>query len=552
MPVIDHNLSLDDNLNILTNKQQSAKNISREDTFLISRAKMAAKKQQDPAVAWALVKTIDGVLDGDVPARTLEQYLIKPPAPTSTNTKTYTGSKGPANIARLKALIKAKKQSFTEKNPREIEGKLATPEAKEGFIKDRDAIAQMFYVAETSQDESELEKINDSLYQLLNLTYVPMANAVLRGKKNDWRREEKVYDPKVNLTTAQLIKLSDYREKYEQMFDKPLDVQTAIRLVTDPRHPETRQLLAKLNPQQSQTSNKPEDIKTKLLSMPVQLLQQWITANAAKYEALSASDPKFAEQLYNKAYGDEALGMSDLQSDELADMESLSDKKLEEKRIQNFQNMLLESFEEPLDFGTATVSEWQPPESTQEEKIESSRYDTYKDVADKRKALVYDLQNGVLPENVIEELPLFLRTYAEKGPKIRKDPASGKFIIPTGGDDRMGKQYATKLMKFLVSGHSDFLASRGLEEVKDMVRKVGNEINSKLPNIGGSSPTRALISLMKNGTLDDSISYYTKIKHYDVFGNSWINSVFKPALFDYLKQIRQEDRELTPLGNKSI
>ena len=75
--------------------------------------------------------------------------------------------------------------------------------------------------------------------------------------------------------------------------------------------------------------------------------------------------------------------------------------------------------EEPLDFGDTPVdAEWSAPESTPEEKIEANRYEKYTDIKDKRKAIIYDLQNDVLqfdrkkapPFRVRDELRLLDKT----------------------------------------------------------------------------------------------------------------------------------------------
>jgi hypothetical protein len=174
--------------------------------------------------------------------------------------------------------------------------------------------------------------------------------------------------------------------------------------------------------------------------------------------------------------------------------------------------------EEPLDFGdTPQDVEWSAPESTPEEKIEANRYEKYTDIKDKRKAIIYDLQNDVLPDEVIDNLPLFVKTLAVQAPKLRK-LEDGRFIIPTGGDTK-AKGYATKLINFIQNGAGDALSSTAMEEVKKIIKSIAIEIERKLPPIkSGSNPLKVLIRLLKNGTVDEAIQYYLKINHYDIFG----------------------------------
>lgn len=209
----------------------------------------------------------------------------------------------------------------------------------------------------------------------------------------------------------------------------------------------------------------------------------------------------------------------------------------------------MSEFEEPLDFGdTPADVEWVAPESTPEEKIEANRYEKYADIKDKRKAIIYDLQNNVLPDEVIETLPLFVKTLAVQAPKLKK-LEDGRFLIPTGGDNPKVKSYATKLINFIQTGSGDALSSTSMEEVKKIIKSIAIEIERKLPLIKkGSNPLKVLIRLLKNGTVDEAIQYYLKINHYDIFGTEWINNTIRRGVIGYLSTLRELSKAEQPMA----
>jgi hypothetical protein len=193
--------------------------------------------------------------------------------------------------------------------------------------------------------------------------------------------------------------------------------------------------------------------------------------------------------------------------------------------------------EETLDFGP--LEEPQDLTLTSDvPEMELSRYDRYTDIQDKRKAIIFDIQQNILPENVLEKLPLFIKTLAKFAPPIRKLD-DGRFLINMGSDSKT-KQYATKLVKFIQTGSGDALSSSSIGEVRDIIKDISFEIERKLPPVQRHShPTRVLISLLKNGSIDDAIRYYTKLNHYDVFGIDWINSVIRPGVLKQLEDSRK-------------
>jgi hypothetical protein len=204
--------------------------------------------------------------------------------------------------------------------------------------------------------------------------------------------------------------------------------------------------------------------------------------------------------------------------------------------------------EEPLDFGTAETTEWVPPEASPEEQIEANRYEKYSNPQDKRKAMIFDLQNDTLPDEVIEKLPLFVKTLAVQAPKLKK-LEDGRFLIPTGGDNNKTKAYATKLVKFIQTGVGDALSSQSMEEVKKIIKSITYEIERKMPPIKrGSHPLRALMSMLKNGTIDEAIQHYLKINHYDVFGQEWINNTIRRGVIAQLHTFREISKAEQPMS----
>lgn len=212
------------------------------------------------------------------------------------------------------------------------------------------------------------------------------------------------------------------------------------------------------------------------------------------------------------------------------------------QNMKQIRNMLKEAFyneNTPLDFDTVQDLDLSISPPDESEKEEASRYDNITDLPSKRKQILWDIKNGVIDSS---EFPSVLPLYSKFIDKL----PSGQFLIKGAANSPKEKELYTKTIKFINSGSMDALSSKGAGEVKKIISSVAEEISRHLP-LDHDHPTRKLISLMKNGTLDDSMRFYLKKHHYDIFGDSFYNYI-RPLILNKIGEIRQAEFDARKSG----
>jgi hypothetical protein len=185
-----------------------------------------------------------------------------------------------------------------------------------------------------------------------------------------------------------------------------------------------------------------------------------------------------------------------------------------------------------LDFGDAPVIDM-----SDQDKQEASRYDSIPNIGQRRKALIYDIIDGKLDQETLKKLPTFIKVIAKSINRVQ-DPKTGQYLLKIGTTPRE-REMATKYQKFLATGEGDALASKSMEEVKTIAKEVAQEVLRHIPT-ENDHPTRKLIGLLKSGVVDDSLNFYLKKAHYDLFGETLKFTVKRLAL-EYINQFRNAD-----------
>ena len=208
-----------------------------------------------------------------------------------------------------------------------------------------------------------------------------------------------------------------------------------------------------------------------------------------------------------------------------------------------------------LDFGVNNVDDHTqdlstiPPTSA--ENAELHRYDKITDIQDKRKNIIYDIKAGKLDPN---DYPLIFQKFAE----ILDMLPDGRFVyrLPQTNDKSKENYYLslrTKLMNFVATGKiGDALASTGSGEVKRIAREIADEVMRHIP-LNTDHPGRKILSLYKNGTLQDIIDFNLKKKHYDIFDKSWYEKTLNPLVMNLVAKGRDaEKKELRGVFKESF
>jgi hypothetical protein len=189
---------------------------------------------------------------------------------------------------------------------------------------------------------------------------------------------------------------------------------------------------------------------------------------------------------------------------------------------------------EPLDFGTADTVDLSTEKPTQQDNAEIHRYDTITDVQDKRKQVLVDIKNGTLDA---KNYPTIMKKFSEI---ITKLP-DGRFMY-SSPKSNYEQSLRTKLITFIHTGKlGDALASNSMGEVKRIAKDIAEEILRYIP-LDYSHPMRKIMSLYKNGTLQEIIDFNLKKKHYDLFDKSWYNSTVNPLVMEYITHFRKTDK----------
>ena len=197
-----------------------------------------------------------------------------------------------------------------------------------------------------------------------------------------------------------------------------------------------------------------------------------------------------------------------------------------------------------LDFGAGNLDDLTQDLSTlppsQSDNTELHRYDKIQDVQDKRKNIIYDIKAGKLDP---KDYPLIFQQFA----KILDILPDGRFVyrLPPTQDKSKENYYLalrTKLMNFISTGKiADALASSGTPEIKRIAREIADEVMLQIP-LDTDHPTRKILSLYKNGTLQDIINFNIKKKHYDIFDQSWVDKTLNPLVMNLIAQTRKGEK----------
>lgn len=202
-----------------------------------------------------------------------------------------------------------------------------------------------------------------------------------------------------------------------------------------------------------------------------------------------------------------------------------------------------------LDFGVSDLdsqtTDLSITEPTSSETAEANRYDSIKDVQDKRKQIILDIKSGKLDSS---DYPTILKKFTE----IVGKTEDGRFLYlnPKSNHEVAMR---TKLLKFISSGKvGDALVSSSMGEVKKIAKNIALEVLRHIPS-NHSHPARKLQSLQKNGTLQDIVDFNLKKKHYDIFDPSWYQTYVHPEVMNLIMNFRKTDqRELRGLFKESF
>lgn len=199
---------------------------------------------------------------------------------------------------------------------------------------------------------------------------------------------------------------------------------------------------------------------------------------------------------------------------------------------------------EPLDFGSAETQNvedlgYEEPGYSNDETIAAKRYDQYPTISDKRKALIFDLQNNVLPDEEKHALPLFFLTWIEKIPLgvIEKMQNGGFKIDLNKVKSTMERQALTKF----ISEGGDALSSKSMSEVQKIIKSVAREVITHI-SAKNRVAHKTLLNMFKSGKLREIINFNLKHHHYDLFGEKWVNSLIIPIL-DEIGKIHAQEKE---------
>lgn len=187
--------------------------------------------------------------------------------------------------------------------------------------------------------------------------------------------------------------------------------------------------------------------------------------------------------------------------------------------------------ENDLDFGEMPAAR----ELGSDELQSSVKDEPVMDIVSKRREFIYKYQNDLLPTDAL--IPTFIKVIAN-GAKIDKLP-DGRYITRMLNSSPKQKEQASKLVNFINGGKTDALATISVPEIRGMVEDIASEIIRHIP-LENDHPTRKLLSLIKNGMLDDAISFHLKQNYYDIFGDKFYNNI-KLKVIERIKQMRDED-----------
>jgi hypothetical protein len=187
--------------------------------------------------------------------------------------------------------------------------------------------------------------------------------------------------------------------------------------------------------------------------------------------------------------------------------------------------------------GEDTVITLPPP--SPEDQREAGRYDSITDIRDKRRQILWDIKNGNVEAG---DYPTVLGIYANYIDKL----PDGKFVIRGGANSPKDKERFTKTINFISSGKIDALSSAGTPDVKKIITSVAEEILRQIPT-ENDHPTRKLLALIKNGTVDESINFFLKKHHYDIFGDNFIMYI-KPLIINKTVELRKSEVNMKRRG----
>lgn len=205
-------------------------------------------------------------------------------------------------------------------------------------------------------------------------------------------------------------------------------------------------------------------------------------------------------------------------------------------------NELLDFGISDLDSHTTDLSTTEPSSS---EKEEVKRYDNIYDIHDKRKQVILDIKSGILNSS---DYPVILKKFGEIVDKTNE----GRFLY-LNPKSNYELAMRTKLIKFISTGKiGDALISSSMGEIKKIAKNIALEILRHIP-LNTTHPTRKLISLQKNGTIQDIINFNLKKKHYDILDPSWYQTYVNPEVMKLVMNYRKTDqRELRGQFQESL
>lgn len=201
--------------------------------------------------------------------------------------------------------------------------------------------------------------------------------------------------------------------------------------------------------------------------------------------------------------------------------------------------------EDLLDFGAVATQDvedlgYDEPQISKEDQVSSKRYDEYPTLIEKRKALLADLCNNVLPEEEKEKLPIFFLSLVKSIPPgtiVKTD--NGGFKIDLNKIQNAQQRQA--FTKFISEG-GDALASKAIGEVKKIVKDIAKEVMLHI-SAKNPVPQKTLFNMFKSGKIREIIDFYLKIHHYELFGPNWVNSLIQPILAE-IQAIHYDEKQM--------
>lgn len=218
----------------------------------------------------------------------------------------------------------------------------------------------------------------------------------------------------------------------------------------------------------------------------------------------------------------------------------------------------------PLNFGEVPPdTEWAPSDTSKEvdltvkpftvdEKAEAERYDGIKDIQSKRRQAIYDVKTGAVDP---DKYPRIFRLFARMVDKL----PDGRIVIRPIVDDTKSSAHwktkgfpvindpdfaagaSSKTLKFIMIGHAGDISTGKNGEIGKIADTIADQTIQHIAT-DNKEPGKKLKALLDNGTVDEIVDFYIKMKHYDLFAPEWITHKFRPLIIDKVSELRKSEK----------